>query len=516
LKSTKKNQPLIHKSKISMPKNRKTPGVYITENNAFPSSAVSVETAIPAFIGYTEKAYWNGKSLVGLPCKVTSFAEYVERFGGGFKAKFQIIAADPTIKQDTFNLGENEMIVRLNNNNTAYLFNSIRLFYANGGGPCYILAVDTYKDKESFEIIADDFIGSATTPDPFETLKEFDPTLVLVPDAIALGDACYDIYIKILGHCSSLQNRFGIFDLVKQLPSDDTIKIVTRFREKIGIDNLTFGAAYYPWLNSTIIQPSEVSFENLDSSVDLETLLPSTEAAALALVANFKTNSTPTDEDKLKYHQSLKDTSASYKYILEEIRVKLNELPPSGAIAGIYTAVDNSRGVWKAPANISLNMVNTPTVEISSEQQVGLNVDVLTGKAINVVRSFPEIGTLVWGARTLDGNSQDWRYINVRRTLIMIEQSLKLAARGYMFEPNDANTWVTVKSMMSNFLTNLWKQGALAGAVSEQAFDVQIGLGYTMTPTDILDGIMVISVKVAVVRPAEFIVITFLQHIQQS
>jgi phage tail sheath protein FI len=123
---------------------------------------------------------------------------------------------------------------------------------------------------------------------------------------------------------------------------------------------------------------------------------------------------------------------------------------------------------------------------------------------------------MVWGGRTLDGNSQDWRYINVRRTLIMIEQSLKLATRAYVFEPNDANTWITVKGMMINFLTNLWKQGALAGSSPEQAFDVQVGLGATMTPTDILDGKMLITVKVAIVRPAEFIVITFQQKMQES
>jgi hypothetical protein len=161
-------------------------------------------------------------------------------------------------------------------------------------------------------------------------------------------------------------------------------------------------------------------------------------------------------------------------------------------------------------------MVNAPAVNISSEGQQSLNVDVMAGKSINVIRSFPGIGSLVWGGRTLDGNSQDWRYINVRRTLIMIEQSIKLSARAYVFEPNDANTWVTVKSMVENFLINLWKQGALAGAAPEQAFDVQIGLGSTMTPTDILDGKMLITVKVALVRPAEFIVITFQQQMQQS
>ena len=98
----------------------------------------------------------------------------------------------------------------------------------------------------------------------------------------------------------------------------------------------------------------------------------------------------------------------------------------------------------------------------------------------------------------------------------MIEQSLKLACRAYVFEPNDSATWVTMKAMMNNFLTNLWKQGALAGSVPEQAFDVQIGLGVTMTPTDILDGYLLITVKLALVRPAEFIVLTFQQQQQQS
>ncbi|MFB9080642.1 phage tail sheath C-terminal domain-containing protein [Flavobacterium procerum] len=643
--------------------NPMTPGVYIDEKNAFPSSAVSVETAVPVFIGYTEKAEWNGKSLVNVPTRVTSFAEYVERFGGGFKAKFKIVDANPAIKQETFSLDGKNKVVEINKDNVLYLFNSIRLFYANGGGPCYILTVDTFKDKETLEIKADDFLGSTTKLDPFEILKkEFEPTLVVVPDAIALGEACYNsIYTKILSHCATMQSRFGLFDLVKQLPSEDTTPIVTSFREGIGMNDLKYGAAYYPWLKSGVVQPGEVTFENLDDSIDLAAILPKKEEAALNIIkiyktaiaaaeetppavykaikdvekaekaledakfeeantkkiaidkaraeltavqsadsvdpdkvkeaekaladliadtdqsdavktletakndaektlAEVKTNSAkalesakaeletaknaatvdadkvkaaekkvvkatndlsekvifPSENDKLNYHQSLKATSPTYTNILEEIRSKLNELPPSAAMAGIYTAVDSSRGVWKSPANVSVSMVNAPSVNISSEQQESLNVDVVAGKSINVIRSFPGIGTLVWGARTLDGNSQDWRYINVRRTLIMIEQSLKLATRSYVFEPNDANTWVTVKSMMSNFLTNLWKQGALAGAAPEQAFDVQIGLGSTMTPTDILDGKMLITVKVAIVRPAEFIIITFQQQMQQS
>lgn len=100
--------------------------------------------------------------------------------------------------------------------------------------------------------------------------------------------------------------------------------------------------------------------------------------------------------------------------------------------------------------------------------------------------------------------------------MIMLEQSIKLALRSYVFEPNDANTWVTVRSMITNFLTEKWKQGALAGASPEDAFSVDIGLGTTMTSLDILEGKMLVTIKLAIVRPAEFIVVTFQQQMQKS
>jgi uncharacterized protein len=510
-----------------MPSKLMTPGVYIEEKNAFPSSAVAVETAVPVFIGYTEKAEWNGKSLQNKPIRITSFAEYAERFGGAFNAKFKLAEADPAIKQETFSLGGKQMIVEHNKNNIAYLFNSIRLFYSNGGGPAYILSIDTYNEKSELEIKQDDF-GDAV----FEILKkEFEPTLVVIPDAIALDDVCYkNIYTKVLQHCADMQSRFGIFDVRNHKAGEETNTLITEFRESIGSASLNYGAAYYPWIKASIVSPTEVTYENLDASVDLNAILPEPEAKQVIeklkpevdKYASMKEADKTADDRKAEanakrnYHQGLKATSPTYGHILEEVRAKLNELPPSGAMAGLYTAVDNSRGVWKSPANVSVSAVNAPSVNISHEGQETLNVDAISGKSINVIRSFPGIGTMVWGGRTLDGNSQDWRYINVRRTLIMIEQSLKLATRAYVFEPNDANTWITVKGMMINFLTNLWKQGALAGSSPEQAFDVQVGLGATMTPTDILDGKMLITVKVAIVRPAEFIVITFQQKMQES
>jgi hypothetical protein len=100
--------------------------------------------------------------------------------------------------------------------------------------------------------------------------------------------------------------------------------------------------------------------------------------------------------------------------------------------------------------------------------------------------------------------------------MIYIEQSIKFAAKAYVFEPNTSSTWVLIRSMISSFLSNLWTQGGLVGLTPGDAYEVLIGLGSTMTPNDILDGVMRITVKVAVSRPAEFIVITFQQKMQES
>ncbi len=123
---------------------------------------------------------------------------------------------------------------------------------------------------------------------------------------------------------------------------------------------------------------------------------------------------------------------------------------------------------------------------------------------------------MVWGARTLAGNDNEWRYVSVRRFFNMVEESVKKASDQFVFEPNDANTWVRIKAMITNFLTNQWKAGALAGATPDEAYYVKVGLNQTMTADDILNGIMNIEIGMAVVRPAEFIVLKFSHKMQES
>jgi Bacteriophage tail sheath protein len=191
------------------------------------------------------------------------------------------------------------------------------------------------------------------------------------------------------------------------------------------------------------------------------------------------------------------------------------ELPPSAAMAGLYAFVDRTRGVWKAPANVSVQSCIEPVFKISDAEQTSLNVHD-TGKSINVIRSFTGRGVQVWGARTLAGNDNEWRYISVRRFFNMVEESVKKATEPFVFEPNDANTWVKVKGMIENFLILQWRAGALAGAKPEQAFYVAVGLNQTMTALDILEGRMIVEIGLAVVRPAEFIILRFSHKMQES
>lgn len=204
-----------------------------------------------------------------------------------------------------------------------------------------------------------------------------------------------------------------------------------------------------------------------------------------------------------------------FKTVLERVSKDMSLLPPSGAVAGIYATVDRTRGVWKAPANMSLRSVIGPAFKLTDGDQTSLNVHE-TGKSINAIRAFTGKGILVWGTRTLAGNNNEWKYINVRRFFSYVEESAKKASEPFVFESNDAGTWIRVRAMIENFLTTQWRQGALAGATSNEAFYVKVGLDETMTQQDILEGRMIVEIGMAAVRPAEFIVLRFSHKMQES
>jgi phage tail sheath protein FI len=260
-----------------------------------------------------------------------------------------------------------------------------------------------------------------------------------------------------------------------------------------------YGASYYPFLETNL----DIEFEDKESEIKLthtKKLEDGTDSGDTTLFATLD----DVTEDLLK------------KQIATEVRSISIVLPPSAAMAGIYCKVDNNRGVWKAPANVSVAQTIKPVVKITDDMQEIMNVDPNGGKSVNAIRTFTGKGILVWGARTLHGNDNEWRYIPVRRFFNFVEESVKKATYRFVFEPNDANTWNTIKAMIENFLILQWNQGALMGAKSDDAFYVKVGLGKTMTAQDILEGRLIVEIGMAAVRPAEFIILRFMHKLPAS
>jgi hypothetical protein len=206
-------------------------------------------------------------------------------------------------------------------------------------------------------------------------------------------------------------------------------------------------------------------------------------------------------------HRSLYDTSFAAYYqpwVTVSIDGQTRQLPPSGYLAGIYARVDNARAVWKAPANESvLNVTGLSTKFTTGEQ------DLLNPRGVNLVRQFDIGGILVWGARTLSSDP-DVKYINVRRTLIFIEASLDQGTQWVVFEPNTPETWVRVRDSIGAFLLTQWRTGALFGVTPDEAYFVRCD-ETTMTADDIDNGRLICQIGVAIVRPAEFVILQIQQ-----
>jgi phage tail sheath protein FI len=185
------------------------------------------------------------------------------------------------------------------------------------------------------------------------------------------------------------------------------------------------------------------------------------------------------------------------------------EVPPSGAVCGIYALTDNTRGVWKAPANETIAGALDLKYEVNTGAQENLNP-----KGVNAIRRFPGRGIRVWGARTLSSDPL-WKYVNVRRLFIFLEASIYFSTQWVVFEPNDPRLWARVKQTVTGFLRSQWREGALFGAKEEEAFTVAIGRE-TMTEDDILNGRLIIEIGIAPVRPAEFVIFRIYQKTAEA
>lgn len=385
--------------------------------------------------------------------------------------------------------------------------------------------------------------------------------MTVVPEACLLGDDDYGkVATRMLIQASVLQDRVAIIDPPGVLAATTVTQLTTAqtaLSNQIApaISSASYGAVYAPALNAAVVSLDNILFTNVASDTDnsfINNILTAQAIQLYGLPPNSKP-STPTPSAQLsvqaaiasafpvpttatgaqysldssgyataaKGNQTLAEwqqglnrfllaTLPVFKQIETLIAASLNVLPASPFVAGVWSASDSRSGVWNAPANIALASVISPLCMMSDADQGGFNVPV-NGQAINIIRSQPSRGDVVWGAYTLDGNSNDYRYIQVRRTLIYIEQSIKASLAPYAFAANDSLTWSTVAAAISGFLTDLWQHGGLMGEKPSDAFTVSVGLGTTMTAQNVLDGYMIVAVTLQLIHPAEFIEVTFTQ-----
>lgn len=493
--------------------NLATPGVYVQEIPSLPPSVAEVETAIPAFIGYTEKADQVAPGdIIMMANKINSLSEYVTFYGGPPQE------ANDSVTIDVKDHGGNQFDIAAKTDATKLskfnLYYSVKHFYDNGGGTCYIVSVGKYKGEgDNVNAISKDSLLAG-----LNVVKDVDEvTLLVIPESVKLDEIPNPVpadwspgnYKAVVNamilQAADLMDRFALVDPFQVTPKnaadpngdiDGDVKIIRD--ASLSTTENSFAAAYYPNLVTTY----GLTFDVGNLTVTSYVLDGSTEPDPGHVTG--------------KKLSELGQGSLLYNKIVGELQNLYVTLPPSGAIAGLYTRIDNAKGVWKAPANESLVAVVKPDLAISSREQENLNIDAVSGKSINAIRSFPGFGTLVWGARTLNGNDNEWKYISVRRFFNMVEESVKNSSHWAVFEPNTISTWVKMQAMIENYLFLKWREGALAGSKPEQAYYVRVGLGTTMNSVDILEGRMNVEIGMAVARPAEFIVLKFTQLMQQS
>jgi uncharacterized protein len=451
------------------------PGIFVDEVLRSPTGVTEVETARAAFIGHTAQAKRAVAGDLHLrPTPISSLAEFQRLFGGPHTPDIHI-----TLTSQAGGLAAAVVAAA-----SYVLFDALKLYFANGGQRAVVVSVGSY--TEAIEL--------TTLSAGLDVLAAQEgPSLLVCPEAVRLSPDDYGTLVQaMLLQCSVVKNRFAVIDFLggHAWPDAPTLQA---HRALLGSQQLMHGAAYYP---------SVCSSDTLAVKRDKSNVMVSMDAAAPVPLGTLSRSR----------RAALRAAYQAAQAALLATRVVV---PPGGAVAGVFARTDVQRGVWKAPANEALVAVLRPQVVMTDAQQELLSRDD-SGKGINAIRSFTGRGTLVWGARTLAGNDNEWRYVPVRRFFNMVEASIVASTAWVVWEAHDAITWARLRTMVENYLVLKWRDGALAGAKPEHAFFVQCDLGSSMTEADIQAGRLVMRIGMAALRPAEFIVLSLTWQMQRG
>ncbi|EPG9313721.1 phage tail sheath family protein [Serratia marcescens] len=497
----------------------KVPGVYVEEIHGASLSIQSGETAVPVFVGIFNAIKTPTEKSGEWPCvRVESWLDFTQQFASSDHIEIKL--AEP-VSNSTINF-------------VPYMgSHSVRLYFENGGGPCYILSIDV--DKKRARLAVSSHLLSAIERHPEITLLCWCEYAGKKDDQL--------VYSALSAGGGTNSGRFLLADAWPQGKSE--LPSAWKF-ETYQVPDHTQVASYFPALRTQYVRDyrdedlviisnakKHLTGIGLPGSPDIITLaaLRSAIAKANAPQTDLKNTAAPTNIDpKVSEVSSAVQTRNTF---LQQVEVLIDHNRPvpspvvlraSVAMAGVYARVDRERGVWKAPANIALTGVTALVAQgeegegrwqnpVPVRMDDALNTK-LVDAGINALRAFRGQGILVWGARTMAPAVQTaWRYVPVRRLFNTIERDARAALRTVVFEPNSPVVWEQVRGALNNYLHALWRKGALQGEAPEQAYYVHIGLGVTMSQDDIGQGRMVVKVGVAAVRPAEFIVLTLTQNV---
>ncbi|WP_369790572.1 phage tail sheath family protein [Rouxiella sp. WC2420] len=492
-----------------MPITTNYPGVYVKEDNALSMSISSGSTCVPLFVfdpfidSDKNKTAYTIKPEFDKIIKVDSWLDYLSKLGGFINDVREKHTSSIIVdkiggdKKDHNKLNESNFFATESyyRQMKALGYFPLQMYFENGGGGCYIYLTTqvskTRGPKDDIRSVTLDHYDPDLTKIDFTTLAEQtlaypDITIISLGGHKEINEKAYLAISSLLtqanGHAAPLFCVTG---------SDD----ITDARSTYNVGQQT--AAYYPYFNTSYtlslndLSPNNIHFEGI--SEDGTKILDKTSSTLSSLLTN-----------------------PSLSRFARQAIVDLQRqvvLSPVYAVLGAYCKTDSERGVWKAPANITLSGVTGLCNALGKEVVVTESVNgTLLKNGINAIRYFPSTGYTIWGARTMVPDTDlTWRYIPVRRLFNIAERDIKEAMAKAVFEPNSPVTWEILRSAVDAYLYNLWKQGALFGEKPEQAYFVKIGLGTTMTAEEINDGKMIIKVGMAAVRPAEFIILEFSQ-----
>ncbi|MDC0744823.1 phage tail sheath family protein [Polyangium mundeleinium] len=506
-----------------MPVTTSYPGIYIEELPSTSRTIAAAPTSITVFIGYTHP--FKTKQF-DKPVRIFSFADYEREFGGLYR--------------------------------NVYLDNSVpyavQQFFLNGGSDAYVIGLKPQLHPPA-PASATAFPKTEASIGTNAVLRALEPTDASSPMTASVSNLVGNVADITISYGSRVEVFRGVKLVKEGIDAVNSIEVRLADSSLVELveaaDYGTYASTSTPVLfqYAVVPDPSATTFSDDDflpvfgdgqllDKVDIFNLMVIPGVAHQTVLShaltfcerkqaflivdappNYKVEDIVQDPTVLDVIPKSTNGALYFPYLnsLDPLTGSTIFLPPSGTVAGVFARTDTNRGVWKAPAGLETTLRNVSGVVVDgrmTDKQAG----VLNDNSVNAIRTFPGIGSVVFGARTLVANNlsfQQWKYVSVRRMALFIEQTLYRNLGWAIFEPNDVPLWTALRTSVEAFMLSLFRQGAFQGTKPSEAFLVQCDSS-TTTQADIDLGRVNLIVGFRPLKPAEFVIVKISQLAGQA